>query len=350
MGFKSNQHPSRVGRIIGNMHTYSKNSIAAICLFLFAFLQAEHAEATRSTPEACLAPAEPSLSAPAKLRINGEPLSSSLTSLIDTDAKPMEIELSGASPEAPLRITLANPKDRGYLIQLSDTSWSYWPGFSRSRPGSSFSERTRLIDICQGEKHTRVQILPTEFTPELSDRYPPSYESPLPHRYETPSDFIQVNSAAEAAFQISPHFTLGQFLPKQNGKRTWPQQALIRMPLLEKLERVMTVLSENDKAAKTLTILSGYRLPNHNGRVGGARYSRHMYGDAADFIVDGNGDGKMDDLNRDGRVNRSDLNWLLKRLKRGSTPITAGGTGSYESHGKAKAFLHLDARGKAFYW
>lgn len=332
------------------MRTYPKFQILAIRLFLTSALLIGQAHATRSTQNACLAPSEPSTSAPTNLRINGEPLSSSLTSLIDTDAKPLEIELKGTIPEDPLRITLANPKDGGYLIRSSDTSWTYWPGFSRPSSASSFAERTRLIDICQGERHTRVQILPTEFTPELSERYPPSWESPLPHRYETPSDFIQVNSAAEAAFQISPHFTLGQFLPKQSGKRTWPQRVLIRMPLLEKLERVMTVLAKNDKGADTLTILSGYRLPNRNGRVGGARYSRHMYGDAADFIVDSNGDGKMDDLNRDGKVNRGDLNWLLRRLKQGSTPITAGGTGSYESHGKAKAFLHLDARGRAFYW
>ncbi len=311
------------------------------------------ASAAQSTPQPCEQPQIASATAPLGLKINNEPLTSTLTSLVDTDSKPLEIELIAATKDDPLRITLANPKDSGYLIQSSSTSWSYWPGFRSSRSKANLNEGTSLIDICHGDLHTRVQVLPTRFEASISDKYPPSYGSPLPHRYETPNNFIQVNSAAEAERQISPHFKLRQFLPKQpKGKApdTWPQWALIRMPLLEKLERVVAVLAENDKPTPTLTILSGYRLPNHNGRVGGATYSRHMYGDAADFIVDRDNDGKMDDLNGDNKVNRADLRWLLRRLSNGTTPITAGGTGAYESHGQAEAFLHLDARGRAFYW
>lgn len=325
----------------------------ALCLLWALQASASVAYAAQSTAERCSPPAVPSSSAPPGLRINGEPLASILTSVIDTDSKPLEIVQPSATAKEPIRITLANPKDTGYIIQSSPTTWNYWPGFQRTLRLGSSVEQVRLIDICQGELHTRVQILPTQFVPDLTDRYPPSYRSPLPHRYETPSDFIQVNSAVEAAYQISPHFTLQQFLPKQANRkasRQWPQWALIRMPLLEKLERVLAVLAEHDKPAATLTILSGYRLPNHNGRVGGARYSRHMYGDAADFIVDRNGDGKMDDLNGDDKVTRADLKWLLDRLSRRAVPITAGGTGAYESHGPAEAFLHLDARGRAFYW
>jgi hypothetical protein len=330
-----------------------KSPIIALCLLWLGQATAPDVYAAQSTTERCNFPDTPSLSAPTGLRINGEPLTSTLTSLIDTDTKPLEIDSPSATEAEPLRITLANPNDGGYIIQSSPTGWSYWPGFGRTLGQGSFVEQIRLIDICQGALHTRVQILPTELVTDLSDRYPPSYESPLPHRYETPSDFVQVDSPAQAAVQISPHFTLQQFLPKQanaNAIPQWPQWALIRMPLLEKLEQVLAVLAEHHKPATTLTILSGYRLPNHNGRVGGTRYSRHMYGDAADFIVDSNNDGKMDDLNGDNKVNQSDLRWLLKRLSQRSDAITAGGTGAYESHGKAEAFLHLDARGRAFYW
>lgn len=326
-----------------------KSALCTLCLFFIGLAFSTSVNATKSTPQTCTAPQVPSLAAPPGLRINGEPLTSNLTSLIDTDTKPLEIDLPTATDDSPLRITLPNRDERGYLIQTSATRWSYWPGFRSSRDKASLAEQLTLIDICQGALHTRLQILPTQFVAKVSDRYPPSYKSPLPHRYETPSDFIQVNSPAEAALRISTHFTLDQFLPKQT-KRTWPQWVLIRMPLLEKLERVMKVLEAHNKAPQTLTILSGYRLPNHNGRVGGASYSRHMYGDAADFIVDTDNNGKMDDLNGDSKVNRADLRWLLKRLKQGASSITAGGTGAYESHGQAEAFLHLDARGRAFYW
>lgn len=327
--------------------------ILALCLIFSSLVLTRGANAAQSTPQVCKPPQTASSSAPIGLKINNEPLFSTLTSLVDTDSKPLEIDLATATQDNPLRITLANPKDSGYLIQSSTNSWSYWPGFRSSRSKASLSEGTSLIDICHGDLHTRVQVLPTRFEASISDRYPPSYGSPLPHRYETPNNFIQVNSSAAAELQVSPHFKLRQFLPKQPNSKaadTWPQWALIRMPLLEKLERVLAVLAENEKPTPTLTILSGYRLPNHNGRVGGATYSRHMYGDAADFIVDSNNDGKMDDLNGDNKVNRSDLRWLLRRLSKGTTPITAGGTGAYESHGKAEAFLHLDARGRAFYW
>lgn len=343
--------PIVVGR--SNTALKTRSSILAICLFIGIFALSLGANAAQSTPQECRPPQTASLTAPPGLKINNEPLISSLTSLLDTDSKPLEIDLGTATEDKPLRITLANPKDSGYLIQSSTTGWSYWPGFRSARSKTSLDDRISLIDVCHGDLHTRVQILPTQFVANISDRYPPSYRSPLPHRYETPNDFIQVNSSAEAQRQISPHFKLQQFLPKQPNNKaanTWPQWALIRMPLLEKLERVLAVLAENDKPATTLSILSGYRLPNHNGRVGGATYSRHMYGDAADFIVDRNNDGKMDDLNGDNKVNRADLRWLLRRLSDGSTPITAGGTGAYESHGQAEAFLHLDARGRAFYW
>lgn len=38
-----------------------------------------------------------------------------------------------------------------------------------------------------------------------------------------------------------------------------------------------------DLLGRPLRVLSGYRCPEHNRRVGGARYSQHMYGRAADI-------------------------------------------------------------------
>ena len=56
--------------------------------------------------------------------------------------------------------------------------------------------------------------------------------------------------------------------------------------------------------------MSGFRTPQYNvagGNTGGrAGLSRHMYGDAADVFIDNDGDGVMDDLNRDGRSSIED--------------------------------------------
>ena len=38
---------------------------------------------------------------------------------------------------------------------------------------------------------------------------------------------------------------------------------------------------------KPLTITSGYRTPGHNKACGGAAYSQHLYGRAADFKIAG---------------------------------------------------------------
>ena len=47
--------------------------------------------------------------------------------------------------------------------------------------------------------------------------------------------------------------------------------------------------------------MSGYRTPFYNRSIGNqTRFSRHVYGDAADIYADDDGDGKMDDLDGDG--------------------------------------------------
>lgn len=38
---------------------------------------------------------------------------------------------------------------------------------------------------------------------------------------------------------------------------------------------------------KAVTINSAYRTPTHNKKVGGAAYSQHLYGTAADIVVKG---------------------------------------------------------------
>ena len=45
-----------------------------------------------------------------------------------------------------------------------------------------------------------------------------------------------------------------------------------------------------------------------------ARASRHQFGDAADIIIDDNKDGRMDDLNRDGRVDVADADVIQRAV------------------------------------
>ena len=86
---------------------------------------------------------------------------------------------------------------------------------------------------------------------------------------------------------------------------------VLRQPLLVKLEQLLEEVNERGREAHTFTLLSAYRTPSYNAAIGNeTTYSRHSYGDAADIFVDANEDGRMDDLNRDGRHNLADAHWL----------------------------------------
>ena len=66
-------------------------------------------------------------------------------------------------------------------------------------------------------------------------------------------------------------------------------------------------LAEHGHPNAHLVIMSGFRTPEYNaqgvGRRGGrARDSRHQFGDAADIYVDNDGNGMMEDLDGDGRI------------------------------------------------
>lgn len=53
-------------------------------------------------------------------------------------------------------------------------------------------------------------------------------------------------------------------------------------------EKLVEVLQKiRDHFGKAVTINSGYRTPAHNKKVGGAAYSQHLYGTAADITVKG---------------------------------------------------------------
>jgi uncharacterized protein YcbK (DUF882 family) len=109
--------------------------------------------------------------------------------------------------------------------------------------------------------------------------------------------------------------------------------------------------------ASRLGVMSGFRTPQYNakgvGRKGGrASDSRHQYGDAADVFVDNNSDGRMDDLNRDGRVDTRDARILLESVERVEArhPELIGGAGLYRATRVHGPFVHVDARGTRARW
>jgi hypothetical protein len=181
-------------------------------------------------------------------------------------------------------------------------------------------------------------------------RYP--VDRSMPPEYLPPSGFIEVTKQNQHLF-VSDHFQLGQFLTKDQ-RHVWPKYVVLDLRLVDKLELVLRELNATYAPAKTLHVMSGYRTPQYNGRggKGRARLSRHMYGDAADVWIDGDGDGRMDDLNGDGKCDVSDAEVLVSAVSRLEQryPELTGGAAAYEANHAHGPFIHIDARGRAARW
>jgi uncharacterized protein YcbK (DUF882 family) len=172
--------------------------------------------------------------------------------------------------------------------------------------------------------------------------------------YENPEGFIEVTPANQDT-RVSEHFRLRDFLT-HNQNDVWPKYIVLQEPLLDKLELVITDLQDHGVPAKNVEVLSGFRTPEYNlglgDESGRSRDSRHQFGDAADIIIDSNGDGRMDDLNHDGRVDFRDARVVLAAVERveAKYPDLVGGVGLYHSNGAHGPFAHIDVRGNRARW
>lgn len=170
--------------------------------------------------------------------------------------------------------------------------------------------------------------------------------------YERPLGLVRV-TRKNLGTPVSPHFTLEQFLCKQEGD--FPKFLILRERLLLKLEYLLQVVNEKGFRAKTFHVMSGYRTPFYNHAIGNVKYSRHQWGDAADIFIDeGPKDGVMDDLNGDGEIDLQDADLLYSLfeglIKRASYEPLIGGMGSYGTTPNHGPFVHVDTRGFRARW
>ena len=173
-------------------------------------------------------------------------------------------------------------------------------------------------------------------------------------RYTLPDGFIEVTPENQD-LPLSTRFRIRDFLT-HDQQSTWPKVLVIRLPLLDKLELIAGALRTLGKP-DDVRVMSGFRTPEYNAlgvgpRGGRARDSRHMYGDAADIYVDSDGDGRMDDLDGDGRVTINDARWLGQVAERveAEYPGLAGGIGIYRANTLHGPFVHVDTRGTPARW
>ena len=163
---------------------------------------------------------------------------------------------------------------------------------------------------------------------------------------EPPEGFLEITER-DVDLPISKHLKVGDFLT-HDEQQTWPRYAAVSPRLLDKLELVVTEITRWYGGAApvslALDVHSGFRAPAHNSRIArAARDSQHQYGDAADVVIDANGDGKYTALD-------SRLVGLAVEIVELKHPDLVGGLGIYTSGHARTTYVHIDARGTRARW
>jgi hypothetical protein len=232
--------------------------------------------------------------------------------------------------------------DRGLIVRSTPDAAA---GYARVRIGSREATLT-LIPLVPYNKLENGKI----------DGYHVGEYNPTPLKglstYERPKGFIALTST-NGELWVSDHYRLRDFQCKLDGASKY---LVVRTEALLKLEILQHELeAQHGLQFARFTIMSGYRTPYYNAKIGNeTSNSRHLYGDAMDIYVDRDGNGKMDDVNRDGKVDSNDAKFLLQVAERIDNSKEwswlKGGAGVYHANHAHGPYMHVDARGYVARW
>ena len=166
-------------------------------------------------------------------------------------------------------------------------------------------------------------------------------------QHERPTGFLEVQPA-QLDMPVSKHFKLADFLTHDAQSDVWPKYVALDPRLLDKLELVLAKIHESNANAQRIDLApdvhSGFRTPAHNAGVQrAASDSRHQYGDAADVVIDADGDG---------RITMRDEALVAQAVDQveDEHPELVGGMGLYTSSRYRTPYVHIDTRGKRSRW
>jgi peptidase M15-like protein len=242
----------------------------------------------------------------------------------------------------------------GRLVRQSAHRWTWT---APPRPG------TYLITFDgPGKKdtiavHAFVMVPHTEVKDGMLNGYRiGQYPAPprTPHSpYLPPTGFVEVTKE-NLKTRLSPHFTLEQFLCKEDTTRDFPKYVLFKERLPLKLEAILERVNAMGFEVDTLHVMSAFRTPYYNRAIGDVEFSAHQWGSAADVYVDPGKSGRMADLNGDGRIDIQDSKRLYDEVEqmlavKELTPFQ-GGMGFYPATSTHPPFVHVDVRGTKARW
>ncbi|GAA0852095.1 YcbK family protein [Aliiglaciecola litoralis] len=181
--------------------------------------------------------------------------------------------------------------------------------------------------------------------------YPTQDEIKNKDLYIVPDGFIEV-SEKNKNVKVSPNFTLKEFVSKQRSN--YPKYLYLQNKLLLKLEVIRQEMILKGVEIDKMVVMSGYRTPQYNKAIGNVKFSRHVFGDAADIFIDNDGDYRMDDINKDGRKDKKDAEYMASIIesvsKREAYRGLIGGLGVYGPKSHRGGFVHVDTRGIKARW
>ncbi|HET7437285.1 MAG TPA: D-Ala-D-Ala carboxypeptidase family metallohydrolase [Thermoanaerobaculia bacterium] len=251
----------------------------------------------------------------------------------------VETEPIDAIVEAPANFTVALDNG-GVVVNGPEDEAS---GYARVRSGSRELTLTLVNLIPSSEVHRGV----------LDGYRIGQYAAPLKGMpsYEAPKGFVRLTDD-NAALMVSDHYRLSDFQCKLDGDSKF---LILRTEALMKLEMLQHELAQRGVNFARFTIMSGFRTPYYNSRIGNETgHSRHLYGDAMDIYIDENHDGVMDDLTGDGRADAADARAILRIAEElDQSPEWGwlqGGAGVYHANAAHGPYLHVDARGYVARW
>jgi len=259
-----------------------------------------------------------------------------------------------AMPGEKIPLSVTAPATRPYRVDARQgaiiaTGPNRWTWEAPVKPGTYEIEVKNPTGDTLVDFSAFVMVPATQVRQGVLNNYRVGFYPETPLRgnpiYVPPQGFVEVTRETEDT-KISENFRIKQFLTKQTSG--YPKYVVVDERLVFLLEAIGRHLRPLGWSADDIFVMSAYRTPFYNKQLDDTKYSLHQWGRAADIFLDKDGNGVMDDFNRDRVVTKQDavaLAGFLESLAR--TPELGsfiGGIGTYGSTAAHGPFVHVDTR------